>query len=115
MNGPIEVIVDQYWLTLIVGVVLPAIVALVTKRLASGGVKAITLLFLSVLAGWLTQVIQDDGHFELKATIANILLSFGTAVVAHYGLLQPIKVTGKQGAIQSAVPGGIGTEGNAQI
>jgi len=106
--NPIEVIVDQYWLTLIAGVLLPTVVALVTKQLASGAVKAVTLVFLSVLAGWLTQLQQDGGHFEVWSTVSNIILAFGTAVIAHFGLLQPINLTGKNGAIQAAVPGGIG-------
>lgn len=107
---PIEIILDDYWTTLLLGAVLPAVVALVTKQLASGSVKALTLLALSIIAGALTQVQQNGGHFELWATVGNILLTFTTGVIAHFGLLEPTRITGKQGVIQQSIPGGIGTE-----
>jgi hypothetical protein len=106
---PVQVVVDTYWLTLLTGVVLPMVVALVTKKVASGAVKSLTLLFLSIVAGVITQVIQNGGSFEVWTTVGNILLTFATGVIAHFGLLQPLKVTGKTGAIQTAVPGGIGS------
>ena len=106
--NPIEVIVDEYWLTLIVGVLLPGVTALVTHRLAHAGVKALVLLFLSVLGGWLTQLQQEGGHFEVWSTIANILLAFATAVIAHYGILKPINLTGSTGIIQRGIPAGVG-------
>jgi hypothetical protein len=104
------VTIDQYWLTFLIAVVLPAAVALVTSRLASGGVKAIVLIFLSALNGWLTSLMATDGTFELKAAVIGFFVSFITAVASHFGLLNSsvLGITGKDGIIQRNVPVGIG-------
>jgi hypothetical protein len=105
------VTIDEYWLTFAVSVALPILVALVTKRLASGAVKSLVLLFLSVITGWLTSLYATDGAFELKAAAVGVAVSFITAVGAHFGLLgsNALNITGKNGAIQTAVPGGLGS------
>lgn len=105
---PVQVVVSEYWLTLVSGVVLPMIVAFVTHRLADGAVKTLTLVLFSVIAGAVAEIVQNDGRFELWSTIGNIVLAFGTAVIAHFGLLKPTNVTGTNGVIQIKVPGGIG-------
>jgi hypothetical protein len=108
MDKPITF--DPTLLTVVVAVVLPALVALITKRIADSWYKAVVLVLLSVLGGWLTELQANGGTFYLWPTVVNILITFGTAVVAHFGLLQPMHVTGSDGVIQLNVPGGIGTE-----
>lgn len=105
--------IDPTVLSLIVGFILPMLTALVTKRVASGGVKAIVLLLLSIVAGFFTELQQHDGTFLLWPTVVNILVTFATAVISHFGLLQPVGVTGANGVIQRAVPGGVGSEKRA--
>lgn len=99
------------WLTFAVSVVLPALVALVTKQTAHPGVKAIALLFLAAVTGfgysWI-EAVNNGLPFNFEAGAVAWLLSFATAVLAHYGLLKNLQVTGSQGVIQTNVPGGLG-------
>ena len=105
------VTIDEYWLTFLIAVVLPAVVALVTKRWASGTLKAVVLIVLSLVNGWLTSLQATGGTFEVKAAVVGFFVSFVTAVAAHYGLLNTnaLALTGRDGAIARAVPGGIGS------
>jgi len=96
-------------LTFIVSVLLPMVVALVTRKFSDGSVKALTLLFLSIISGWATELAASGGSFELKSTVINIVVTFGLAVLAHFGLWKPVNITGDAGAIMKAVPGGIGS------
>ena len=102
------VTIDEYWLTFAVSVLLPMIVAAVTRRFSAGAVKSLVLLLLAIVAGWLTSLQATGGEFELKAAVTAMFVSFITAVGFHYGLLKPTGVTGDNGAIMQAAPGGIG-------
>lgn len=100
-------------LTLLVSVVLPALVALVTKRMASSGVKAVVLALLAALVGFLSELLHamvTALSFDVGTVLLTWLTSFIVAVAAHYGLLKPTGLTGSQGAIARAVPGGIGED-----
>ena len=99
---------DLTWLNMAIAVVLPAVVAVITKRMADGGWKAITLLFLSALTAVLTEIYAVGGSFDLLSAVGRLVVVFAIATASHYGLLQPLKITGKDGAIQAVVPGGIG-------
>lgn len=112
--SPFLVVIPDLWLTFIIGVVLPAIVALVTKRFADSAVKAGVLVFLSVLGGIAAQVQAAGGEFDLAETAVAVLMTFVTAVAVHFGLLKPINVTGENGVIARAVPGGIGSDVRAR-
>jgi|SRR3954468_20283088 hypothetical protein len=113
MNNVPEVVVtiDEYWLTFLVSAVLPLFVALVTSRVANGTVKALILIALNVITGFLTSLYATGGVFELKAALTGIFISFVTSVAAHFGVLKPSGVTGSEGVVQRAVPGGIGGAG----
>lgn len=100
-------------LTLLVSVVLPALVAVVTKRMASPGLKAVTLLLLAAVNGFLSELLDalvTALPFELSAAAMGWLMSFLLAVIAHYGLLKPIGLTGSSGAIAKKMPGGLGVD-----
>lgn len=100
--------IDDYWLTFLISVILPTLVAVVTAKVANSGIKAIVLIVLNILTGWLTSLGATHGQFELKAAAIGFFVSFVTAVSAHYGFLKPAGITGSQGVIQTAVPGGVG-------
>lgn len=99
--------IDAYWLNFALGVVLPAAVALVTKANASSALKAWLLVGLSTLTAVLTQF---AGGFTLSEFVTAFAVTFITAICAHYGLLKPTHVTGSDGAVANAVPGGLGKE-----
>lgn len=99
-------------LLLVIAVVIPVLVDLVTKRVASAAVKATVLLLLSLVSGllleWLGAINRgDDYDVVTAATTAAVtfLLSVGT----FFGLTSPIGLTGRNGAVSKAVPGGLGS------
>jgi hypothetical protein len=99
------------WLTFAVSVILPAIVAFVTKQDAHPGVKAIVLLVLSAVTGFVGEWLDAAQHgvaYNFQGGAVAAIMSFSVAVLVHLGLLAPTGVTGSQGAIQRRVPGGIG-------
>lgn len=100
--------IEEYWLTFALGTLLPALVALVTKQNAASWVKSLALAALSAVSGVLTSVAANGGQLEWKAALTSFIITFVTAVSTHYGLLKPSGVTGSEGAIAEAVPGGIG-------
>jgi hypothetical protein len=100
----------SYW-NVVITMVLPALVALVTTRFSPGHVKVLALVFLSVIGGLLNQIIAQGGSFEVGKTLWYIVLTFGGAVLVHFGLLSPLQVTGAQGAIAKNMPGGLGPVG----
>jgi hypothetical protein len=99
----------QEWLTLGIGVILPALVELVCHRLAAPGFKVVVLLTLaginSVLLVSLAAVGSHAG-WDWSQVVFLGLTGFGTAVLAREGLLHPLGVTGDNGLIQRKLPGG---------
>lgn len=100
-------------LTLVVSVVLPALVALVTNRMASPGLKAVTLAGLAALVGFLSELLHalvTALSFDVGTALLTWVTSFIIAVAAHYGLLKPTGLTGSQGVLARKLPGGIGED-----
>lgn len=90
----------QVYLPIVVGVILPAVVALVTKQLATSKFKSLVLVGLSAVSSVIVPLIGAT-TYDIKAIINNFLVIFGTGVLSYYGLLKPQGVTEK---IQSATP-----------
>lgn len=92
----------------VASVVLPALVALVTKQSAHPGLKAIVLLVLASVTGYVTTWIDALNHaaaFSPGAAVVPAVMSFAVAVLVHVGLLSPVGLTGSQGAIQTKTSG----------
>lgn len=87
---------SAYWLGLAISVVLPVLVGLVTTRVTSAGMKAVLLLALTAANGFLVELAgpHPDG-WDLGTAIVLTLVSFGTAVLSHFGLWKPTGVSGK--------------------
>lgn len=87
---------SAYWLGLAISVVLPVLVGLVTTRVTSAGVKAVLLLALTAANGFLIELAgpHPDG-WSLGTAIVLTLVSFGTAVLSHFGLWKPTGVSGR--------------------
>lgn len=85
-----------YWLGLAISVVLPVLVGLVTTRVTNSGIKALLLLLLTAVNGFLIELAgpHPDGY---RVGSALILwgVSFGTGVLAHFGLWKPTGVSAK--------------------
>ena len=85
---------------LLVSVILPLFVGLVTKRVTSGGVKAILLAALSVISAGLSELgasIAAGTTYDVGLGLITALSSFLVAVGLHYGLYKP---TGLSSALQ---------------
>jgi len=87
---------NAYWLGLLVSVVLPVLVGLVTTRVTHAGVKAVLLLALTAVNGFLVELAgpHPDG-WDLGSAVVLTLVSFGTAVLSHFGLWKPTGISGK--------------------
>lgn len=100
-------------LTFLVAVALPVLVALVTQRMASSGLKAAVLAALAAATGFLSELLDalvNQTPYDVGAALLIWLGSFVIAVAVHFGLWKPGGVTGSQGVVARAVPGGLGEE-----
>jgi hypothetical protein len=87
---------SAYWLGLVVSVILPVLVGLVTTRVTSPGAKAVLLLALSTANGFLVEYAgPHDAGYSVGTAAVLALVSFGTGVLAHFGLWKPTGVSGK--------------------
>lgn len=84
-----------YWLGLLISVILPVLVGLVTTRVTHAGVKAVLLLALTALNGFLVELQAGGDGYDLGTAAVLTLVSFGTAVLSHFGLWKPTGVAGK--------------------
>ncbi len=85
-----------YWMGLLISVVLPVLVGLVTTRVTHAGVKAVLLLALSTLTGFLVEYGgPHDAGYSVGTAAMLALVSFGTGVLSHFGLWKPVGVSGK--------------------
>lgn len=94
-------------LTLVVGTVLPVLVALVTTRVTSSGKKAVLLAVLSAVAGLLSELLnalQAGVPYDVFAGLVTAVTVFIIAVALHFGLWKPTgvaaKVQGETGLIK---------------
>jgi hypothetical protein len=97
------------WLTLAIGIVLPALAELVCHRLAAPGFKAIVLLILAALYGVAVVAlgaVSSHATWDWSQAVFLGMTGFGTAVLVREGLLHPLGLTGKDGVIQRKVPVG---------
>lgn len=77
---------------LIVGVLLPILVALVTKYEHSAKIKALLLLVLSAVAGVLNSWLRHTGTFDWTQAIWDAMTVFIIGVATLFGLWQPTGV-----------------------
>jgi hypothetical protein len=86
---------SAYWLGLAISVALPVLVGLVTTRVTHAGAKAVLLLALTALNGFLVELSNAGDGYDVGSAVVLALVSFGTAVLSHFGLWKPTGVSGK--------------------
>ena len=85
-----------YWIGLLVSIGLPVLVGLVTTRVTHAGVKAVLLLALSGLTGFLVEYAGPHGDdYSVQTAAVLALVSFAVGVLSHFGLLKPTGISGK--------------------
>lgn len=78
----------------LLGVAVPLIVALITKRWASARVKALANIVLAAVFGAIAPVLAGNGGPDSIAELFNLIINtFVTGIVAYYGLLKPTGIT----------------------
>lgn len=92
-----------YWIGLLISVVLPVLVGLVTKQVTHAGFKAVLLLALSTLNGFLVEYANPGPGYDFGTAVILTLVAFAVGVLSHFGLWKPTGVSGKA---QSALGGG---------
>ena len=86
-----EAISGSQYLSALIGVVIPIAVALVTKHATSAKVKSLLLLVLSVVSGFLTELL-NNANFVLEQAAFGAVLAFVTGTAALFGLWKPTGV-----------------------
>ncbi|MEU5043138.1 hypothetical protein [Streptomyces griseorubiginosus] len=87
---------SAYWLGLLVSVVLPVLVGLVTTRVTHAGLKAVLLLALSTVNGFVVEYAgPHDASYSVGTAAVLALVSFATGVLAHFGFWKPVGVAGR--------------------
>lgn len=92
---------STYAIFFAISVILPMVVAFVTKSDAPSNVKAYVLLVLSAVNGFGVEVYNSGGFegFDWRVAAVGALVSFVISAGTHAGLLKPTGVTGSEGAI----------------
>lgn len=85
-------VVDVGLATLAAGVLIPIVVNIVTKEVASSSVKSVLLLVLSAVAGLATVAISGGGVVT-DAALLNAAVTFVVAVASYYGFWKPTGVS----------------------
>ena len=98
---PKGITLDTQLLTMFVGLVIPLIVAFVTKAKASAPLKTAVNVVLAIIGGALAPVIAQGGHLVYKDFAYSIILAVLTAAAIHQGVYKPIGVTS---AVNGATP-----------
>jgi small basic protein len=89
MNTETEILI----VSMLVGVVIPVLIALVTTKAMSAGLKAILLALLSALAGFVTEWLASPDDFNWQIAVLTWFQTFIIAVATHFGLWKPTGVT----------------------
>jgi hypothetical protein len=96
---------------MIVSFIIPLVLQLVTNSQAPEAFKAVFALLVAAVVGALTPFLTGVQTWP-PSDWAAIFLSAGsvflTSILAHYGLWKPVGITGSNGSIANAVPGGVG-------
>ncbi len=90
-----EIVIAASIASILLGTVMPLLVAVVTKSKASRALKFGCLLTLSVITGMLTTAIGGDGNAVISDTaLVSALIAWVTGMASYYGLWKPSGVAG---------------------
>lgn len=82
-------------ISLVIGVALPILVAIVTKRSTDPGVKAVLLALLSAASGFLSEwlvALNTSANFDWGSVAVTWVTTFVVGVATHFGLWAPTGV-----------------------
>lgn len=94
-------------ISLLVGTLLPILVAVVTDRAASGAAKAVALLGLAAVSSFLSEwlvALNSAETFDFAQAAFGVLTTFIVAVAVHFGFWKPVGASGSDGALAKIGP-----------
>ncbi len=77
----------------LIGLLVPVVVAIVSKRVASAGLKGVLNLLLSAVAGSVAYLVTEMGTYDLAGFLGATLNTFIVSIVSYYGLYKPTGIT----------------------
>lgn len=89
-----EAISGSQYLSALIGVLIPILVALVTKHATSPTIKSLLLLVLSTVSGFLTELL-NNANFILEQAVFGSVLAFVVGTATLFGLWKPTGVDDK--------------------
>lgn len=90
--------------SILIGTVIPIVVALVTRSTARPGLKAVVNLGLSALSGFGTEYI-NSANFAWQQALLTTVVTFVVSVATYYGLWKPTNVAGSASPAAHAITG----------
>lgn len=91
---------DSTTVVTLVGILIPILTGLISKKVASGGLKSILTLVLSVLVSVIATLVASDGHgFAWHPFATAFISTFVVAIASYYGFWKP---TGLAGSVAQA-------------
>lgn len=100
--------IDVPWATYVVAVLLPVLVALVTAKGGNSAWSAVLLAVFSAATAVITAAIAGaDSGVSINSLALTGITVFTIAVATHFGFWKPTGVTGDDGKVRTAVPGGL--------
>ncbi len=82
----------------VLGLLIPILTALITKRVASQGLKSVVTLVLSAITAATAVLVSDDGGYAWQAFVNAFINTFVPAIVMYYGLWKPTGLAGSVSA-----------------
>lgn len=76
------------------GLLVPLIVGVISKRTANQGLKSVLNLLVSAIVGSLAYLAAADGGFDFGNFVEQTANAFLSSIVAYYGFLKPTGVAG---------------------
>lgn len=78
----------------LIGLLVPLAVALVTKRVASQGLKGVLNALLSAIGGSVAYLVTKDNGYDFEGFVNAVASAFVVSITAYYGVYKPTGLTG---------------------
>ena len=77
----------------LIGLFVPILVALITKRWAGAGVKGVTNFVASMVLGGVVYMVDESGDYDWQGFVNGAFNVFVVSIAAYYGVLKPSGTT----------------------
>jgi hypothetical protein len=110
------IFVNVPWVTYLIAVLLPVLVAVVTAKGSDKAWGAWLLAFFAAVTAVATEAVNHaDTGYSISDAALLFLTTFTIAVAVHYGFWKATGITGDEGKVRTAIPGGLGAPSDFNI